>query len=226
MIYLLLQLGLLLAGSALLFFGLGFGYSYFFHRQVVVDKVETQVEPEHRLESLQKIIDNLRTENELVLMALVEAKNTVVSAPAAPNASTPHALPPEPPADWEPPIDWQPEYDEKEVLRHSVVDLRNALQEKERAINELADQIGELETKLDPTLIGPDNLQLINGIGPYIEKMLHQEFGIHSFERLAKMTSSEIEALSKRLFFHDKIQRENWVGQAAALYEKKYGRTI
>ncbi len=153
-------------------------------------------------------IENLRAENETALLALEEL------------TSKAH------PVD-EAPISWAEEPEsEKEMLVQSVQDLRHALEAKNKTIHELGDQIEILATKVDPELLGPDNLEQVNGIGPYIKRMLEQEFGITTFERLAHLSADEIAQISKKLFFHDKIQKENWVAQAEELYEKKYGQKV
>jgi predicted flap endonuclease-1-like 5' DNA nuclease len=80
--------------------------------------------------------------------------------------------------------------------------------------------------KLDPDLTGPDNLQLIHGVGPYTKKILKEEFGIATFKQLAHLSGDEITRISERLFFRGRIQREDWLGQAIALHFKKYGELV
>ena len=71
-----------------------------------------------------------------------------------------------------------------------------------------------------------DDLKLIKGIGPMMEKKLNA-FGVYSFEQLGRMTDSASEALSETLdSFPGRIKRDKWVPQAKTQYKKKYGKTI
>jgi NADH-quinone oxidoreductase subunit E len=61
-----------------------------------------------------------------------------------------------------------------------------------------------------------DNLQRIKGIGPVNEKKLH-ELGIFHFDQIAHWTRDEIRWVGTYLAFPGRIDRENWVAQAANL---------
>ena len=62
-----------------------------------------------------------------------------------------------------------------------------------------------------------DNLQLIRGIGPAIEKTLN-EMGIFRYQQIAGMSEYDIDRIAKRLKgFHSRIYREDWIGQAREL---------
>jgi predicted flap endonuclease-1-like 5' DNA nuclease len=69
-------------------------------------------------------------------------------------------------------------------------------------------------------LAGPegqaDDLQRIRGIGPSIEKTLH-ELGIHHFRQIAGFTPDNVAWVSQRLRFKGRIEREDWIGQAKKL---------
>jgi NADH-quinone oxidoreductase subunit E len=68
-----------------------------------------------------------------------------------------------------------------------------------------------------------DDLRDIRGIGPATESALH-EFGIHTFAQLAALDAAGRERL--RIAIKDtrqRIEREDWVGQAAELHRAKYG---
>jgi len=71
-----------------------------------------------------------------------------------------------------------------------------------------------------------DNLQLIKGIGPVMEKKLN-DFGVYSFEQLGRLTTLNIDALTETLAsFPGRIQRDKWVSQSKQQYKKKYGKAI
>lgn len=62
----------------------------------------------------------------------------------------------------------------------------------------------------------PDDLKRISGIGPGIEKTLH-ELGIFHFRQIAAFTTENITWIDQRLRFRGRIEREDWVGQARRL---------
>jgi predicted flap endonuclease-1-like 5' DNA nuclease len=62
----------------------------------------------------------------------------------------------------------------------------------------------------------PSDISLIDGIGPKITAMLHEE-GITSLQQIAAMTDSEMAALDDRLELRGRSAREAWVEQAQDL---------
>lgn len=63
----------------------------------------------------------------------------------------------------------------------------------------------------------PDNLQLIDGVGPKLEQFLHRE-GITTFAQLAALEQSDIATLQEKLSeFPGRIEREEWVPQARGI---------
>lgn len=70
-----------------------------------------------------------------------------------------------------------------------------------------------------------DNLQLIKGIGPSIEKTLH-DLGIVEFHQIAEMSEFDIDRVAQQLRgFRSRIYREDWIGQARDLqYQKDNGK--
>jgi predicted flap endonuclease-1-like 5' DNA nuclease/predicted nucleic acid-binding Zn-ribbon protein len=66
-----------------------------------------------------------------------------------------------------------------------------------------------------------DNLKLIKGIGPAIEKTLN-EMGVFRFNQIAEMSEYDIDRVAHRLKgFRSRIYREDWIGQARDLYDQK-----
>jgi len=62
-----------------------------------------------------------------------------------------------------------------------------------------------------------DNLKLIKGVGPAIEKTLN-ELGIFRFSQIAEMSEYDIDRVANRLKgFRSRIHREDWIGQAREL---------
>lgn len=61
-----------------------------------------------------------------------------------------------------------------------------------------------------------DNLKKIRGVGPQNEEKLNA-IGITSFAQIAAWSADEQRELGERLSFPGRIERENWVEQAAVL---------
>lgn len=63
---------------------------------------------------------------------------------------------------------------------------------------------------------GADDLKRLSGVGPVLEKKLH-EAGITSFAQIAAWTEKDIADFDEKLSFHGRIEREGWVEQAKQL---------
>ena len=61
-------------------------------------------------------------------------------------------------------------------------------------VNALKKENEALKARLEALTPDPDDLKLIKGIGPEIERRLH-EAGITSFQQLGKLTPSKLEAI-------------------------------
>lgn len=67
-----------------------------------------------------------------------------------------------------------------------------------------------------------DELQLINGVGPKMESLLHAN-GLKTFIQVSLLNEEGVEALNDRLeFFPGRIERDGWVAQAARLHRKHH----
>jgi predicted flap endonuclease-1-like 5' DNA nuclease len=74
-----------------------------------------------------------------------------------------------------------------------------------------------------PAPTGTDDLRAIRGIGPAIERTLH-ELGITTYRQIAELHGEQLEAVRNRLeAFSARIEREDWAGQARELHRQKYG---
>ncbi len=62
----------------------------------------------------------------------------------------------------------------------------------------------------------PDDLKKISGVGPVIEKKLHA-LGITKYAQVAAFTTQEIEQVDADLNFKGRIERDDWLKQAAQL---------
>jgi len=85
----------------------------------------------------------------------------------------------------------------------------------------------DIENNAPPPLLAspgaPDDLKLIVGIGPVLERML-QQLGISTYRQIARWSERDIHDFDARLpEFHGRIRRDDWVTQARELHMSKYG---
>ena len=135
---------------------------------------------------------------------------------------------------------------EATALRRAVTNRDAALlqlcafaAERHRLFGDLADAradtaryrqiIIDLENDAPPPLLGgpgaPDDLKLIVGVGPVLERMLYQ-LGVTTYRQIARWTERDIDEFDARLHeFPGRIRRDGWVTQARALHQSKYGAT-
>lgn len=109
------------------------------------------------------------------------------------------------------------EGDETTRLREAVAHQRGVLDEKEALIRRLLDRLGVAPEALS----GPDDLKLISGVGPALERLLHK-LGITTYEQIATFDDAEIDRVAGALGAFDyRIRSDHWVEQAAELARKK-----
>jgi predicted flap endonuclease-1-like 5' DNA nuclease len=71
-----------------------------------------------------------------------------------------------------------------------------------------------------------DDLRRIRGVGPAIESALHR-LGLRSYRQLATLDEAGRERVRDAV--HDRwqrIEREDWIGQARQLHQQKYGEEV
>jgi predicted flap endonuclease-1-like 5' DNA nuclease len=115
--------------------------------------------------------------------------------------------------------------------------LLDFAEDRRGLFREIADARGEtaryrqividIERNAPPPLLDapgtPDDLKLIVGIGPVIERMLYQ-LGIGTYRQIAHWSERDIDDFDARLAeFPGRIRRDEWVTQARALHASKYG---
>jgi predicted flap endonuclease-1-like 5' DNA nuclease len=133
---------------------------------------------------------------------------------------------------------------EAALLRRSLAD-RDASpegdvalrRECERLTAELADArqesaryralVVDIENNAPPPILSgvgePDDLKLIVGIGPVLERMLHN-LGVTTFRQIARWSESDSADFDAKLpEFPGRIARDQWVTQARALHRAKFG---
>ncbi|GAB3270407.1 hypothetical protein GCM10027347_41070 [Larkinella harenae] len=101
----------------------------------------------------------------------------------------------------------------------------NPVQQEELALQRIASRVNELNfSRIGlATRAEADDLKEINGIGPFFEKKLHS-LRIYTFRQLANCTPADTEQIANLIeYFPDRVEREDWIGQARTLHRKKYG---
>ena len=68
-----------------------------------------------------------------------------------------------------------------------------------------------------------DDLREINGVGPVLEKKLHN-FGVYRFKQIANWPEAAIDEFQEQLSFPDRIRRDDWVGQCRRLARGEKGK--
>lgn len=67
----------------------------------------------------------------------------------------------------------------------------------------------------------PDDLTLIEGIGPYVEEKLN-EIGIYNFKQISNFTIIDIRTVTELIeFFPGRIENDKWIEQAKKLTSNK-----
>ena len=116
-----------------------------------------------------------------------------------------------------------------EALSKEIKRLKKQLAKLENCCEALKSEPQEVEIKSAKTaqepvksMAGPgedavqDKLTSIKGIGPVLEKKLH-DLGITRFSQIAGWNAADIEKVSEHLSFKGRIQREKWIEQATNL---------
>ncbi|WP_116597040.1 50S ribosomal protein L21 [Primorskyibacter marinus] len=66
---------------------------------------------------------------------------------------------------------------------------------------------------------GGDDLKKLSGVGPALEKRLHEN-GVTSFAQIAAWTEADVAEMDEKLSFKGRIEREGWIAQAKDLASK------
>jgi predicted flap endonuclease-1-like 5' DNA nuclease len=113
-------------------------------------------------------------------------------------------------------------------------------EDRRRLFRKLADARGDvaryrqlvidLENDAPPPLLtGPhalDDLKLVVGIGPVLERML-QQLGVTTYRQIARWSERDIDEFDAKLpEFPGRIRRDEWVKQARELHLSKYGERL
>lgn len=122
-----------------------------------------------------------------------------------------------------------------------ATEIEHVVEDSSRVAAELADQAQAPagQALLPEDFVAPkridrpevaDDLKMIAGIGPKLEKALN-DLGVWTFAQIADWSPAEIAWVDDYLSFKGRIERDGWIEQAAALdrggrdeYEKVFGK--
>lgn len=124
--------------------------------------------------------------------------------------------------------------EENQELRAKVEKLHPPITRQVDGADDLVFEIGEIEPIPDigqakPVLyeriivndIDKDDLTNIKGIGPFLQKKLN-DMGVYNYAEIAGWDENKIEEVTRQIaFFPGRIQKDDWVGQAARLQQMK-----
>ncbi len=109
---------------------------------------------------------------------------------------------------------------EMKMLQHSMTRLREMMEEEGTAYRA---QIATLQQRLEEALSNKprkDELTVINGIGPKIESILNDN-KIFSFADVVNASEDQLDKVREELGgLADRIERDDWVGQAKELMQE------
>jgi predicted flap endonuclease-1-like 5' DNA nuclease len=114
-------------------------------------------------------------------------------------------------------------------LQAEIDALKLKLGETENERVYLLDRVKKAEAGETLTVVPMDqrdDLELINGVGPVLERMLY-DMGIYFFKDIAKWDAAKIAEMNEKLpNFRGRIEREGWVESAKEEHFKKYGERL
>ncbi len=117
-------------------------------------------------------------------------------------------------------------------LRAEIGDLEEQVRARDARIHEL-ELTSDAAAAADATPVAwsppatattePDDLKKIKGIGPVLEKRLNS-LGITTYRQIGQFTDDDIARVAEVLkSFPDRIRQDDWISQAKAAHEAKYG---
>lgn len=115
---------------------------------------------------------------------------------------------------------------EEMVLRsnaqtQTIAEREARIHDLERQLSLAPEDLGELPALNEAGFFASrpreiDDLKLISGVGPKLERLLNG-LGIYQYQQIALMTSGQVAWVNEQLSFKGRIERDNWIKQAALL---------
>jgi predicted flap endonuclease-1-like 5' DNA nuclease len=113
------------------------------------------------------------------------------------------------------------------VLRRECERLNAELADARQEGARYRELVIDIENNAPPPILAgvgePDDLKLIVGIGPVLERMLHN-LGVTTFRQIARWSERDSAEFDAKLpEFPGRIARDQWVTQARELHQAKFG---
>jgi predicted flap endonuclease-1-like 5' DNA nuclease len=126
--------------------------------------------------------------------------------------------------------DREPALGRLEAFTRERADLLRSLADTRAETARYRQLVIDIETNAPPPILAglgePDDLKLIVGVGPVLERMLHS-LGVMTFRQIAHWSDRDVAEFDAKLpEFPGRIVRDQWVTQARALHESKYGERL
>ena len=97
---------------------------------------------------------------------------------------------------------------------------------EEEPVIKIHDEKPGLTRKIDVNEYDKDNLTLIDGVGPFLEKKLN-DIGIVSFAQIASLSADDIPQLTRAIgHIPGRIEQDKWVEQAAKLLDSRLDNPV
>ncbi|AZQ68096.1 50S ribosomal protein L21 [Silicimonas algicola] len=107
------------------------------------------------------------------------------------------------------------------VVAKNASDAKTEAKKAEPKVDKAADaEPKKAAPKKTAANAGSDDLKQLSGVGPALEKNLH-EAGVTSFEQIASWSEADIAEFDEKLSFKGRIEREGWVEQAKTFAAEK-----
>lgn len=126
----------------------------------------------------------------------------------------------------------------KSGTKLAIADIAPTVSSEPVAASNPADEVLELSAQPAKNMVSfigtsiPDaggvvnDLTVIEGIGPFLEKKLNG-IGIYNYEQIAALNEETIPVVTEQIeFFHGRIEKDDWVGQAKRLLGLETKRVI
>jgi predicted flap endonuclease-1-like 5' DNA nuclease len=119
--------------------------------------------------------------------------------------------------------------DRDQRFRELSAEYRTTVAARDQELTGLRAHLEGLEAQLHERVVSAvqdrsrDDLQVIRGIGPALERVLNDE-GIYLYRQIATWSADDVARIAERLrAFPDRILRDDWVGSARRAHLTKYG---
>ena len=181
---------------------IGYLTAWLYYKSIYVEKIKT-IESERN--KLSKDLGSVESENDK-LQKTLQAKDIEIKSLKLNNKEASRNL---------------------ELLRSSNNKTIQLIQDRDESLAIIAQRKKLLDYQSFGTATEDekDDLKMISGIGPYIEERLHA-LDIFTFRQISKFSDRDIDRINDAIaYFSGRIDRDEWVAQAAELVHNKDIRT-